>query len=107
MAFYIVDFGTAYTSLSTVGVTELNGAGAVVVPRTTVGVINLGQGAYGIELIVNVSTKVVRWDTGTTIPLYAVEEIASSSGGADPATIANAVWTSPLALTVAKFLGLK
>jgi len=100
---YIADFGTEYANLTIVGVTQLASDGTVVVARTEEGIVSLGKGVYRVELTPDANTVILQWDTGGDSPIYAIEETTSLS----PGSIASFVWQHPLALTVAKFLGLK
>lgn len=72
---FVASFGSQKTSLVTVGYEQVGAAGATVVARTTVGVYEIGGGAYGVELILDNDTKTLLWDTGETIPVFAVEDL--------------------------------
>ena len=85
---YLADFGPDYANLSTVGVTQLDSAGAVVVARSTAGVVPFGNGAYGADLTLDANTSVLQWDTGSGV--FAVETTASFS--VDYMAVASAVW---------------
>ena len=91
--FYTVDFGTDYAGLATVGMTQLQADGAVVVARTTAGVVALGLGVYGAEITPDALCAVVRWDTGTDVPMYAHEAATSSAPAVDYPLVASAVRT--------------
>lgn len=76
MTYFAADFGPANAGLSTVGVTQLAADGSTAVARTTAGVANLGNGAYGADIALNESTTSLKWDNGTG--LYAIEEVSAS-----------------------------
>lgn len=77
MPWFDVDFGVNKAGLSTVGYREYNTAGGDAVARTTVNVVEIGDGAYGVDLVaLDVETVGLQWDTGETNPIFANEEIA-------------------------------
>ena len=71
-----VDFGSAYASLATVGYRLYNNTGGDSVARTTVGVLEIGTGSYGVPAV-NIPDDAVgiEWDTGGGSPVYAVEDL--------------------------------
>lgn len=68
-----VDFGGGKAGLATVGYRQFNNIGGDAVARTTVGVQEIGQGAYGADVTINASAVGVEWDTGEVTPVYAHE----------------------------------
>jgi hypothetical protein len=48
-----VDFGAGYEGLSSVGYRVVDPAGVVAIPRTSAGVIDLGQGKYAADIAVS------------------------------------------------------
>ena len=88
MTWLTADFGLDYALLTTVGVAQL-GAGGVLVARTTVGVIAMGNGLYALDATLDPTAVAVQWDTGTSPPIYASETIAQLPS--DPGIIAAAV----------------
>ena len=70
-----VSFGSDKAGLSTVGYRQYNSSGGDAVARTTTGVVEIGNGAYGVEVTPNVATKGIEWDTGEATSLYAHEDI--------------------------------
>ena len=71
-----VEFGNSQTGLATVGYRLYNASGGDSVARTTTGVVEVGNGAYGVPNV-NVPDDAVgiQWDTGGGSPIYAVEDI--------------------------------
>lgn len=67
-----VDFGT---TSATVGYTLKNAAGGDAQARTTVGVIDLGDGMYGVEVDIPPTAVGVKWDTGGGSPIFAHEDL--------------------------------
>lgn len=67
-----VDFGT---TSATVGYTLKNAAGGDAQARTTVGVIDLGNGSYGVEVDLPPTAVAVKWDTGGGTPIFAHEDL--------------------------------
>lgn len=82
-----VDFGSAHAGLGTVGYRLYKNDGTDSVARTTVGVVDLGNGAYGVASV-NIPDDAagVQWDTGGGSPVFAIEDLdpfrkADSGGG--------------------------
>ena len=69
-----VDFGPASAGLGTVGYALKNAAGGDAVARTTTGVVDQGNGAYGVEVDLPPDAIAVKWDTGGGSPIYAHED---------------------------------
>ena len=72
------DFGEDFAGLGTVGYTLIDGAGGDAQARTTTGVVDLGDGAYGVEVdvaSVASTTRLVKWDTGGGTPIFAHEDL--------------------------------
>ncbi|MGI9503262.1 MAG: hypothetical protein ACR2RE_09430 [Geminicoccaceae bacterium] len=69
------DFGAANAGIGTVGYTLKNAAGGDAVARTTTGVTDLGNGAYGVEVDLPPTAVAVKWDTGGGSPLFAHESL--------------------------------
>lgn len=70
------NFGPARAGLTTVGYTLLNPDDTVYQARTTTGVLELGTttGCYGVSVSLPVAwTGFVLWDSGQTVPAYAVQ----------------------------------
>ncbi len=59
----------------TVGYREYNNVGGDAVARTTVGVVDAGDGMYGVDVALNAATVGLQWDTGEAIPVFANEDI--------------------------------
>ncbi len=89
-----VDFGASYAAIATTGYRLYQNTGADSVARTTVGVVDLGNGAYGVPSVsVPDNAAGIEWDTGGGSPVYAREDIeplrdltfvaASTVGNAD------------------------
>jgi hypothetical protein len=74
---YGVDFGPTKTGLlGQVGYTQYDADGAQTVARSTVGVFDLGNGAYGHSQALHAQTVILKWDTGELIgPLYAHDTV--------------------------------
>lgn len=69
-------FGSTKTGLGTVGYRQVNITGGDAVARTTIGVFEIGGGAYGVNLAaLNSATVLIEWDTGEGTPKYAHEDI--------------------------------
>lgn len=75
MTWYDASFGSAQTGLGTVGVTEYDNTGSVVVARTGAGVVETGGGCYGRDWTPNVATVQLLWDTGGGSPIFACETL--------------------------------
>ncbi|MCP4895785.1 MAG: hypothetical protein GY906_02325 [bacterium] len=71
-----VDFGANYAAIGTTGYRLYQDTGADSVARTTVGVVDLGNGAYGVPSV-NVPDNAagIEWDTGGGSPVYAREDV--------------------------------
>ena len=71
-----VDFGPSQTGLATVGYRLYRNDGTDSVARTTTGVVEVGDGAYGVPSV-NVPDDAagIQWDTGGGSPIYAVEDM--------------------------------
>lgn len=69
------DFGPANAGLGTVGYTLKNAAGGDAQARTTSGVTDLSNGAYGVEVDLPPAAVAVKWDTGGGSPVYAHEDL--------------------------------
>jgi hypothetical protein len=72
---FVASFGSSETGLGTVGYEQVGAAGASIVARTTVGVYEIGGGAYGVEVALNIATKSLVWDTGAATPIFAIEDL--------------------------------
>lgn len=77
MSWHDVDFGSDKAGLATVGYRQYDATGGDAVARTTVGVVEIGNGAYGVEVTVNPTTKGIQWDTGEGTPIYANEDLST------------------------------
>lgn len=87
-----VDFGAGRAGLATVGYRLYDNTGADALARTTVGVVEIGQGAYGVDrATIPVGVVGIEWDTGGGSPEYAHESVSSV-----PEIIALAVWAAQL-----------
>lgn len=75
MPWYDASFGSAQTGLVTVGYRQVDNAGATVVARTTVGVVEIGGGGYGVDVVLNANTVTLEWDTGGGSPIFAHEDL--------------------------------
>ncbi len=69
------DFGVGNAGLGSVGYREVNNVGGDAVARTTVGVVDAGNGMYGVDVTLNAATVSLQWDTGTATPIYSVESV--------------------------------
>lgn len=101
MSVLLVDFGSGQAGLATVGYTQKQSDGTVVVARTTSGVTDYGNGLYGVSVAPNAATTAVQWDTGTTTPLYASEDVAAAGAAPSTADIVNAIDATSVKLDVA------
>lgn len=79
MTWYDASFGSSKTGLGTVGYEEYDDTGSTVVARTTVGVVEVGGGVYGLDVTINASTVGLLWDTGEATPVFAAESLVDSS----------------------------
>lgn len=75
MTWYDVNFGANKSGLGTVGYREVNNVGGDAVARTTTGVVDAGDGMYGVDVVLNAATVSIQWDTGEAVPVFAVESI--------------------------------
>ena len=66
------DFGS---TSATVGYTLKNAVGGDAQARTTTGVTDLGDGAYGVEIDLVPTAVAVKWDTGGGTPIFAHEDL--------------------------------
>jgi len=71
------DFGASQAGLGTVGYTLKNAAGGDAVARTTVGVVDQGNGAYAVEVDLPPDAVMVVWDTGGGSPIFAHEDLVA------------------------------
>lgn len=71
-----VQFARSRTGLATVGYRLYRNDGTDSVARTTVGVVEIGNGAYGVPTV-NVPDDAagIEWDTGAAPVRYAIEDI--------------------------------
>ncbi len=74
--YFQVDFGSGHAALATVGYTLYQADGSVSVARATAGIVDLGNGQYGITIpnIPDLAAS-VKWDTGGGSPVYAISGI--------------------------------
>jgi hypothetical protein len=72
---YLVDFGPSYPGLANVGYLEQKIDGTTAVARTITGVVDFGNGAYGVSVTLNAATTTIKWDTGDTAPVYAHDNV--------------------------------
>ena len=75
MTWYDANFGRNKAGIGTVGYREVNNVGGDAVARTTVGVVDAGDGMYGVDVTLNVATVSIQWDTGEAVAVFAVEAI--------------------------------
>ena len=61
--------------VGTVGYTQVKADGTTAVARTTTGIVEIGNGAYGVTVTPDALAAVIQWDSGGGTPMYAVEEI--------------------------------
>lgn len=71
----IADFSVNYAGLATVGYTQKAANGSDSVARTTTGVVDMGNGCYAVDVTLDPTTVLVKWDTGGVSPIYAHEAI--------------------------------
>ncbi len=64
MAWFDVSFSQNKTGLATVGYRQYDNTGGDAVARTTVGVVEIGNGAYGVDVVPNIAAEGFEWDTG-------------------------------------------
>lgn len=86
--------GSSQAGLTTVGYTVKNNLGVEVAPRTTLGVIDLGGGTYGVNLDLDDNSDfVIIWDNGGT-PIrraFSIVDTRTSSISADLEVIDNSI----------------
>lgn len=70
-----VAFGADKAGLTSVHFRLYGSDGADVVARTSAGVTEVGNGAYGALISVAVSAVGIEWDTGEAAPVYAHESL--------------------------------
>ena len=71
-----VDFGALKSGLATVGYRLYDNTGTDTLARTTTGVQEIAQGAYGVNRASFPANSVgIEWDTGEGTPLYAHENL--------------------------------
>jgi len=75
MPWYDASFGSNQTGLGTVGYRQVDNTGSTVVARTTVGVVEIGGGGYGVDVTLNAATVTLEWDTGGATPIFAHEDL--------------------------------
>ena len=75
MTWYSANFGSNKAGLANVGYREYDNAGADAVARTQVGVVDAGDGMYGVDVVLNASTVGLQWDTGEAVPVFANEDV--------------------------------
>lgn len=69
-------FGSNKTGIATVGYRLYDNTGGDAQARTTTNVVEIGNGAYGVEIAsVPADTVGVEWDTGEGTPVWAHETI--------------------------------
>lgn len=78
MTWYDASFGSSKTGLATVGYLEYDDTGSVNVARTTTGVVEVGGGAYGVDVTLTAGTVGLLWDTGEATPKFANESLVDS-----------------------------
>ena len=70
-----VSFGSSRTGLGTVGYRLYDATGGDAVARTTVGVVEIGGGAYGVDRAsIPTTARGIEWDTGGASPIFAHED---------------------------------
>ena len=84
------DFGVGNAGLGSVGYREVNNVGGDAVARTTVGVVDAGDGMYGVDVTLNAATESLQWDTGTATPIFAVESVSQFTNLEDKIDIIDA-----------------
>lgn len=75
MTWYDANFGRNKAGLGSVGYREVNNVGGDAVARTTVGVVDAGDGMYGVDVTLAPTTVSIQWDTGEAVAVFAVEAI--------------------------------
>lgn len=61
--------------MANVGFREYNNAGGDAVARTQAGVVDAGDGMYGVDVTLNAATVGLQWDTGEAVPVFANEDV--------------------------------
>ena len=84
------DFGVGNAGLVTVGYREVNNVGGDAVARTTVGVVDAGNGMYGVDVTLSGTTESLQWDTGTATPIFAVKSVSQFTNLEDKIDIIDA-----------------
>lgn len=93
MPWFDASFGSSKIGLVTVGYREVDNAGATVVARTTVGVVEIGGGGYGVDVVLNAATVTLEWDTGEATPVFAHENLEIRIDAVNQAVLyQNGVW---------------
>lgn len=73
---FVVSFGSSFTGIATVGYRFVNAAGGDAVARTTVGVYEIGGGAYGVQAPLPPAAALsIEWDTGGVPNRFAHEDM--------------------------------
>ena len=75
MTWYSANFGSNKAGLANVGYREYDNTGGDAVARTETGVIDAGNGMYGVDVTLNAATVGLQWDTGEAVPVFANEDI--------------------------------
>ena len=88
MTWLTADFGPDCAGLP-VGLVQLSATGVILAPRSTVGVVALGNGLYGIDATLDALAVTVQWDTGTGV--FASEDVTGTTDA-----IATAVWNKTI-----------
>ncbi len=78
MPWFNVAFSQNKTGLATVGYRQYNDVGGDAVARTTTGVVEIGNGAYGVVVAPDIAAEGLEWDTGEVAGKieFAIEDIA-------------------------------
>lgn len=89
--FFSVAFPSSMTGLvGTLGYTQIKADGTTAVARTTAGIVELGNGAYGVTVTPDATAAMIKWDSGGGSPMFAFEEMKTAED------IATAVWNKTL-----------
>lgn len=99
MTWYDSNFGANKSGLVTVGYREVNNVGGDAVARTTAGVVDAGDGMYGVDVTLNANTVSIQWDTGEAVPIFAVEAISQLAELDDKVDIIGGIVTQILSDT--------
>jgi hypothetical protein len=75
MDWFDVAFGPAKAGLTSVHFRLYDATGSAVVARTSSGVVEVGNGAYGARVSVHASAVGIEWDTGEASAVYAHESL--------------------------------